>query len=65
MTEEFDRRSDSVGNLSEVIRKKLRIELAEEMLKDGEEFEKIKKYTHLPEEILKEIASGLGAAVVY
>ena len=41
MTEEFDRRSDSVGNLSEVIRKKLRIELAEEMLKDGEEFEKI------------------------
>ena len=43
MTEEIERRFDSVGNLSEVIRQKLQRELAEEMLKDGEKFEKIKK----------------------
>ena len=65
MTEELERRFNSVGNLSEVIRQKLQRELAEEMLKDGEKFEVLKKYTHLPEVLLKEIASALGVAVVY
>ena len=51
-------------NLSEAVKQKQQRELAEEMLKDGEKFEKIKKYTHLSEELLKISASALGVAIV-
>ena len=64
MTEEFERRFDTVCNLSEAVKQKQQRELAEEMLKDGEKFEKIKKYTHLSDELLRKIASALGVAIV-
>ena len=68
MTEEFERRFDTMCNLSEVLSKKQhykdRIEFAEVMLKEGEKFEKIKKYTRLSEELLTKIASSLGVAIV-